>query len=333
MPSNKLAALRYRVIDRQLIERKYPTLNDLASACEEELEVGPIAERTISKDIEDMRHDKRLGFHAPIEYDRDRRGYKYEDPKYSINRFPLNREELKSMAFVANLLDQFKDIELFGTYQGAVEKVVNAIRVGRLKLEYPKFNFIGFETVPQIGGSKFLSTLIESISQKLVVEIQYQRYVRDKPIRHFIHPYYLKEYRNRWYLIGWHDKWKDIRTFALDRMISVEERTDKHYLEGYFDPEEYFENSVGIIARLGAPLKVRLRFTKVQGDYILTLPIHKSQVVEKQTKHYTTIGLTVGISYELISTIVSWGDQVKVLEPKALKDEIKEIHRKALALY
>ncbi len=333
MPSNKLAALRYRVIDRQLVERKYPTLNDLASACEEELEVGPIAERTISKDIEDMRHDKRLGFHAPIEYDRDRRGYKYEDPKYSINRFPLNREELKSMAFVANLLDQFKEVELFSTYQGAVEKVVNAIRVGRLKLEYPKFNFIGFETVPKSGGSKFLSSLIESISKKMVVEIHYQRFERDNPIRHFIHPYYLKEYRNRWYLIGWHDKWKDIRTFALDRLISVEERSDKHYIEGYFDPEEYFENSVGIIARMGPPVKVRLRFTKVQGDYILTLPIHKSQVVEKQTKDYTTIRLTLGISYELISSIVSWGDQVKVLEPKALKDEIRETHRKALELY
>ena len=333
MPSNKLAALRYRVIDRQLVERKYPSLNELACACEEELEVGKVGVRTISKDIEDMRHDKRLGFHAPIEYDRDRRGYKYDDPKYSINRFPLNGEELKSMAFVANLLDQFREIELFGTYQGAVEKVVNAIRVGRLKMDYPKFNFIGFETVPKGGGSEFLNPLIEAIIHKSVVEIQYQRFERDKPIRHFIHPYYLKEYRNRWYLIGWHDKWKDICTFALDRLISVEERNDKHYIEGYFDPEAYFENSVGIIARLGPPVKVRLRFTKVQGDYILTLPIHKSQVVEKQTKEHTTISLNVGISYELISSIVSWGDQVQVLEPKSLKNEIRDIHRKALDLY
>jgi len=333
MPSNKLAALRYRVIDRQLVEQKYPTLNDLASACEHELEVGKVGVRTISKDIEDMRHDKRLGFHAPIEYDRDRRGYKYEDPRYSINRFPLNREELKSMAFVGNLLDQFKEVELFGTYQGAVEKVVNAIRVGRLKMEYPKFNFIGFETVPKSGGSKFLSLLIESINQKRVVEIQYQRFEREKPIRHFIHPYYLKEYRNRWYLIGWHDKWEDIRTFALDRMISLEERIDKHYIEGYFDPDTYFENSVGIIARLGPPIKVRLRFTKVQGDYILTLPIHKSQFVETQTKEYTTIRLMVSVTYELTSAIVAWGDQVKVLEPKLLKDEIKDIHQRALDLY
>ena len=333
MPSNKLAALRYRVIDRQLVERKYPSLNDLANACEETLEVGTIAPRTISKDIEDMRHDKRLGFNAPIAYDRDQRGYKYEDPKYSITRFPLKKEELKSMSFVANLLDQFKDIEIFETYLGAVEKVITTIRVGSLKLEYPKFNFIGFEKAPKVGGSEFLGPLIEAIVNKRVIAILYKRFERDYPIRHFIHPYYLKEYRNRWYLIGWHDKWEELRTFALDRLISLEERKDKRYIEGYFDPAEYFKNSVGVIARMGDPVTVRLRFTKIQGDYILSQPIHETQEVEKTTKNFTTIRLKVCISYELTSAIVAWGGEVKVLEPKNLKEEIRETHRRALAQY
>jgi proteasome accessory factor B len=89
----------------------------------------------------------------------------------------------------------------------------------------------------------------------------------------------------------------------------------------------------GIIARMGDPVIVRLRFTKAQGDYILTQPIHESQVVEKETKDYLTIRLTVCIAYELITSIVGWGDQVKVPEPKSLKDEIREIHRKAMGLY
>ncbi|MEI7982970.1 MAG: WYL domain-containing protein, partial [Bacteroidota bacterium] len=161
----------------------------------------------------------------------------------------------------------------------------------------------------------------------------YKRFESERTIRHFIHPYYLKEYRNRWYLIGWHDKWEDIRTFALDRVISVEEWKDKRYIEGYFDPVEYFRNSVGVIARLGDPVTVRLRFTNSQAEYILTQPIHQSQVVEKKTKDYVTIRLSVGISYELTSAIIACGDQVKVLEPRSLKDEIREAHRKALELY
>jgi predicted DNA-binding transcriptional regulator YafY len=333
MPTNKFASLRYRVIDRQLVEKKYPTLKQLANVCKEELELKSVHTRTISKDLEDMRLDRHLGFNAPIIYDHNEKGYAYEDPNYSINKFPLNRDELKSMAFVGNLLDQFKDIELFNTYSGAVAKVVNAIRVGRFKIDYPKYNFIGFEKSPEVGGSKFLGPLIEAIIHKQVVEIQYQRFERDKPIRHVIHPYYLKEYRNRWYLIGWHDRYEDIRTFALDRMISVEMRKEKRYIEGYFDPTEYFKNSVGVIARMGDPVVVRLRFTKAQGDYILTQPIHQSQVAERKTKDYVTIRLSVLVTYELTSAIVSWGDHVKVLEPKSLKDEIMEMHRKALGLY
>jgi predicted DNA-binding transcriptional regulator YafY len=337
MPSNKHAAIRYRVIDRQLVQRKFPTLDDLATACEKALppekKKNTVGTRTISKDIEDMRHNEELGFNAPIVYDRDQRGYVYEDPHYSITKFPLNKEEMKSLSFVANLLDQYRDIELFDTYIGAVEKVVNAIRVGRLRLHYPKYNFIGFEKIPKGGGTEFLNPLIETIIQKYVVEIQYQRFEREKPLRHLVHPYYLKEYRNRWYLIGWHDKYNELRTYALDRVKSVEARTDRPYIEGYFDPDEYFKNSVGIIARLGDPVTVRLRFTRIQGDYVLTQPIHSSQVVEKQTEEYTTIKLCVGISYELTSSIVSWGDQVKVLAPKSLKDEIRKIHKNAFDLY
>jgi predicted DNA-binding transcriptional regulator YafY len=279
-----------------------------------------------------MRHDEELGFNAPIVYDKKERGYVYEDPHYSITRFPLDQEEMKSLSFVANLLDQYRDIELFETYIGAVEKVVNAIHVGKLRLNYPKFNFIGFENAPKAEGGEFLNPIIEAIIHKRVVEIHYQRFEREKPIRHVIHPYYLKEYRNRWYLIGRHDKWEEIRTFALDRLISVEDRKDKRYIEGYFDPVEYFKNSVGVIARMD-PVTVRLRFTKSQGDYILTQPIHKSQEVEKKTKDFLTVRLSVSITYELTSAILSWGDQVKVLEPKSLKDEIREMHRKALELY
>lgn len=166
MPSNKHAAIRYRAIDRQLVLGKRPSLEDLAEACKEALEVDKIGIRTISKDLEDMRHDPRLGFRAPIKYNQAEKFYYYEDPTYSITKFPLNKEELTSLSFVANLLDQFKDIGIFETYKGAVDKVVRAIRVGKLKLHYPKYDFIGFEKVTSQGGTKFLNPLIDAILHK-----------------------------------------------------------------------------------------------------------------------------------------------------------------------
>lgn len=333
MPSNKHAAIRYRAIDRQLVLGKRPSLEDLAEACKEALEVDKIGIRTISKDLEDMRHDPRLGFRAPIKYNQAEKFYYYEDPTYSITKFPLNKEELTSLSFVANLLDQFKDIGIFETYKGAVDKVVRAIRVGKLKLHYPKYDFIGFEKVTSQGGTKFLNPLIDAILHKQVISIQYQRFGRDKPWHHVIHPYYLKEYRNLWYLIGRHDKYEEIRVFALDRMVSVDVDNGKSYIDGYFDADDYFKDSVGIIARMGEPVKVRLSFTKSQAAYLLAQPIHDSQIVEDQDEDRTVFSLNVLITHELESAILSWGDQVKVLEPESLAEVIRERHQKAFNQY
>ena len=333
MPSNKHAAIRYRVIDRQLVLGKRPSLEDLADACKEVLEVEKIGIRTISKDIEDMRYDKRLGFHAPIKYNPAEKFYYYEDPTYSIIKFPLNKEELTALSFVANLLDQFKDIGIFETYKGAVDKVVRAIRIGKLKLHYPKYDFIGFEKVTSPGGTRFLNLLIDAILHQQVVSIHYQRFGRSDPWQHVVHPYYLKEYRNLWYLIGRHDKYNEIRVFALDRMVSIEEERSKTYIPGYFNADEYFKDSVGVIARMGVPVKVRLSLTRSQGAYLLTQPVHESQVVEEEDEDRIIISLNVFITYELRSAILSWGEQVKVLEPESLAQEIKENLQRSISQY
>jgi len=244
------------------------------------LEIDNIGIRTISKDIEDMRYDKRLGFNAPIKYHQAEKFYYYDDPAYSIIKFPLNREEMTALSFVANMLDQFRDIGIFETYKGAVDKVIRAIRIGKLKLSYPKYNFIGFEKITSSAGTKFLNPLIDTILHQQVVSIYYQRFGRKEPWHHVIHPYYLKEYRNLWYLIGLHDKYQEIRVFALDRMVSVEVDLDKSYIQGYFNAAECFKHCIGLIARMGEPVKVRLSLTRNQGDYLLTQPVHESQVVE-----------------------------------------------------
>jgi len=66
-------------------------------------------------------------------FDRAQKGYCYEDPNYSIDKTPLNRDELKSLSFVASLMDQFKKVDIFETYQGAVEKIVNAVNIRRMQ--------------------------------------------------------------------------------------------------------------------------------------------------------------------------------------------------------
>lgn len=116
-------------------------------------------------------------------------------------------------------------------------------------------------------------------------------------------------------------------------MVSVDVDNGKSYIDGYFDADDYFKDSVGIIARMGEPVKVRLSFTKSQAAYLLAQPIHDSQIVEDQDEDRTVFSLNVLITHELESAILSWGDQVKVLEPESLAEVIRERHQKAFNQY
>ena len=93
------------------------TFKQLKGACERTLDIYPLGPRTIEKDIELMRHDNGLGFRAPIEIDRSTGQYYYKDPDYSIDKKTLSDEEIISLVFASQLLEQFKEFDVFETFQ------------------------------------------------------------------------------------------------------------------------------------------------------------------------------------------------------------------------
>ncbi|MBM3435833.1 MAG: WYL domain-containing protein [Bacteroidetes bacterium] len=202
MSLNKYALIRYRVINQCLKDYKYVTKDKLKKACEGKLDITPISYRTIDADIHNMRHDDRLGYNAPIKFDAIRKVYYYDDPDYSIDQFPLNREEVLALSFTATLLQQFKHVDIFNKFAGSVQKIVDAVKVYRLSEENETLSFVDFEKVPSEKGSEHLHVLINAIRHKKVVHIVYRAFYSGKNHQHDIHPYLLKQYRNRWYLIG-----------------------------------------------------------------------------------------------------------------------------------
>ena len=163
MPKNKEALIRYRVINRCFIEKTYVTKQELKEACERALDIYPIGERTIDADINAMRYDEGLGYNAPIKIDRVNKTYYYDDPNYSIDNIPLNEEELDSIVFASKLLEQFKDVEIFKTFTGSVQKLVDAINVYRHNTEETYSNFIEFEKVEEQKGTEFIESLMDAV--------------------------------------------------------------------------------------------------------------------------------------------------------------------------
>jgi len=333
MPLNKEALIRYRVINRCLVDSKYVSKAKLIRACEEALDIAPIGERTIDQDIHDMREDTRLGFHAPIKHSREKNGYYYEDPDYSIDNIPLNEEELEALSFASTMLEQYKNIDLFTTFTGAVQKIVDAVNIRRMLKAESSYPFIQFDSVPEMKGSEYLIEIIEAIREKHVLEFRHRRFDSDKSHRHIVHPYLLKEYRYRWYLIGLHNDLQEIRTYGLDRISAVTVNREIQFKESGFDPEDYFRYTIGISGTYQEPEKIILKFTKFQSKYVITQHIHESQEIVKETETHVLVSLFISPTYELISRILGWGAEVEVLEPEGLRERVISIIAEMSDLY
>ncbi|MFH0895450.1 MAG: WYL domain-containing protein [Bacteroidota bacterium] len=333
MPRNKEALIRYRIINRCLVNKKYVTMPQLIEACEEALDTSAIGKRTIEKDIADMRNDNNLGYYAPIIFDRGEGAYYYEDSNYSIDKIPINSEEIEALAFCSGLLEQIKDTDIFETFSGAVQKLVDAINIRRMQHEEKKPSFIEFEKAPFYEGSKYLKPLIDAINKKKVITITHQKFEADQPSEHTLSPCYLKEYHNRWYIIGWHHARKAFRTFALERITKVHVEKEQKFIDENFDPALYFKHTIGIIAPQEKPVQVVLKLSMRQGRYVLTQPIHESQEVWKDGPEEIVVSLLVVPTYELIAFILGLGPEVTVVQPESLRRKVQQMLRANLDLY
>lgn len=338
MPANKYALLRYRIIDRCLTNKgkPYPTREDLRQACEDALFGSggdAISLSTIDKDIWAMKNEGELGYYAPIKFSKQYGGYFYEEEGYSISELSLGDEDLEAIRFATATLEQFKGIPIFKQYESAIEKIINRVNISPNPDDASLGKFIQFERSTVSLGNEHLAPLLEHIKARKSIRIQYRKFTDDKLNEYELHPYLLKEYHNRWYLIAYNVERKGIRTYGLERIEHLETAEKKFTVEASFNADLFFKHSLGITERSEKPDKIELRFEASTGKYLVTQPIHSSQVVIQQDKQHIVIGLHVLITTELINLILSYGHQVSVLKPAKLVKLVEAELQQTLTLY
>ncbi|MDT8308723.1 MAG: WYL domain-containing protein [Bacteroidales bacterium] len=333
MLANKQALIRYRIINRMLENGQYVTKNEIIEACREALDGKQISSRTIDADIEAMRYDTALGYDAPIHYNRSKRAYHYTETGYSIEKFPVSKDELQSMAFAAKLLEQYQKMEILEEFSDAVQKILSVLHMRRLFTEKP-LDFIQFEHRPVFNGDVHLKACIDAISNEEVVFVTYRAYNKGKAYTHTVHPYYLKEYMGRWYLFGYNAYWKEERTYALDRIEELHVKHSATYFPCRYDPATCFKDVIGIHHGTGdKPQEMLLRLSADIAPYCLNQPVHDSQRVKEATDDYTLISIYVHPTPELVGLILSWGSHIEVIAPDTFRLEIKRRIKELLENY
>jgi hypothetical protein len=195
--------------------------------------------------------------------------------------------------------------------------------------EYSK-DILSFSFDTHNKNSDLLPQLISAILEKRYIEFQYKTFghITFKAIK--IAPYFIKEYLNRWYVIGKSEKFEH-QVFSLDRISKLEVLDTTHT----FKPKpvkEIFNDTIGVNFS-GKKTKVRLWTTKKQYAFFETLPLHHSQKLDQETEEGYIFSIEVKLNFELERWILYYGAGIKVLEPENLKVSIENELKKTLEFY
>jgi hypothetical protein len=192
--------------------------------------------------------------------------------------------------------------------------------------------YIHFENRRPQGTENF-NGLLHAIRNNLVIEFTYYKFWDQNITQRTLEPYALKEFLNRWYVVGKDIKDNRIKSFGLDRLSELN-ITKKPFKPNGFNVNEYYQHCFGIIApNAEIPSEVILSFTPYQGRYIKSMPLHKSQNILVDNDEELRIKLKVFITEDFTMEILSHGERVKVIEPKSLVDEIRSNHKSAFENY
>lgn len=184
---------------------------------------------------------------------------------------------------------------------------------------------IQFEEIP--GGVQYLDTIIKAMRENTVLHMVYQSFWSDKEQDTWIHPYFLKVFQQRWYVVGKPGTHPEsVRTYALDRMIVLEPMEEKFKYPKKFNPDEYYRDSYGIFHGEDPAEKIILKVDDEQVKYFDTLKPHHSQTKRDDMKipGFTFYEYKISPAYDFVQFILSKGALVEVMEPQSLRLRIAE---------
>ena len=272
-----------------------------------------------------------------------------------LRKFPANFEEISRYLALESELQEYNYNISKRTFQRDLEDIRSLYNID-IKFDFSrKVYFIDFDEQPDVNerileafdtfnalnlsdrlsanihfekrrpqGTENLYGLLHAIKNCLQIKFTYQKFWEDELKSRFTEPYALKEFRNRWYVIAKDLKDNNIKSFALDRLTNLDITKKTFQFPGNFNVNEHYKYCFGIISPNGnKPENLVLSFDPFQGKYIKTLPLHESQEIILDNENELRIKLKVVVTHDLFMELLSYGENLKVLEPKSLIEKIK----------
>src|SRR5690554_478652 len=288
---------RYILILEYIKSHKFCSKNSILNYIEEEMtkrgfDIG-LSERTLARDMNEIEEL----FNVSLEYSKNEKGYY------------LKEGESGNPELVSQFLDAFNILNVMGS------------ETGKPGFIYPESR--------RSRGTEHLFPIKQAIEKHQYINIDYQKFYPETLERRTIAPHILKESRGRWYVIGY-DKSKsnEVRSFGLDRILSVSSQTEKFTPNQLINWSDYHKDFFSMFTN-AEPERVLLKFDFRDGNYIESMPIHHSQKVTKN-KENVTIELFIGVTLDFMMESMSRCWSLEVKEPVWLRQEMRKIFSEAV---
>lgn len=290
---------RYLIIIRKVKRSPYISLEDLFQYVKEQLafhgldDVG-ISLRTLQRDMADIRFE--LGI--SIEYCRRNRGY----------YIPLDEEQESEIERVLEPFD-----------------ILNSLNAdsGLSAFVFPERH--------RVSGTEYLYGLIHAIKNRFRIGISYRKFGESVPSQRIVEPCVLKEFRGRWYLLGYEKQRPDkLKIWGLDRVVSLAILQEHFKRREEIQINSLFRNSFGIVLQEDLPVEnIVLAFDRYDGAYLKSLPLHSSQQIIKEDENEFVIRLKLQITSDFIMELLSRSNSLRVIAPQSLKEHVRQIFEAA----
>jgi len=263
-----------------------------------------LSSRTLERDIERIRAD----FGLEIVYNKELNGYAIDEEK-----------SVKVDSF-------FKFLEIVTVADILSESLKDSNKI---------LDYVSFDDSKNFKGIKNLKEILVAISQKRKLHFVHENFGRNTLKKYEITPLLLKEYENRWYVIGVPEGISEIRTFGIDRITHLSLGKLSKLKRSQFKYQlESFDDIIGLHFNQGKPTSIRLLVDGIHIKYMNSLPLHHSQKIHTENeKGQYFVDFFLIPNYEFMTQILKIGSEVEVIYPNELKEEVKNILQAALKKY
>lgn len=317
MNNSKGAFLRYKLIDAMVRNpyKPYPTMDEILASCYEKFEVS-FSSETIRKDIKNMRLPHPEGFDAPIKFHRKHQGYYYTNKDFTITSVSLRTEEIDAIEQAVELIRAIGDSRISEQFNAAIDRLMSAT-----KDYYPSSGQVvptlQLMTPPKSNGFQHFEFFYKAAKERKPVSFLHFSY-QQRIFKHvLIHPFLVKEFENRWYVVGYSENHGEIRTFGFDR-ISFPIFLKQPFIA--VSPEvkrNFFKDMYGVFP-LGERVvqRVVIHADKLSTHYFKAYPIHESQEIIKYSSGTSKITFNLIPTMELARYFRMQSKEVRVISPR-----------------